>query len=419
MCLTAPSRTASLTGFGGIGKTSIAMHYARENQSEYAAILTVSLEGSSTARLNLSDSLISFLKSNPNFIKSNPNWLNDNPTGSEREKIIALLIDICLFFRGQILIIIDDVPFRNAAQARRSQADKFFSIIFPNNKIKKQLPFELVNRVHFLFTSRRPILIKKITNIPIKPMSKIDALALFISRFPDNNASDEEILKLVSKVLGRHPLSIVLVAAYAKNQKISSVSEIRLRLKPCILEAKEISKSSLPEYPSSLIASLNLSYSVLNNVEKALLLTLSMFRRDKLNFNTIRQACRKIDSFNTPTTAANLRRVLASNKGDVAAKNQLCKLGLLETHLRKEHEASSVQYRLHEIIFDYAQHLWVTTPQGEFYDSLRKLEIELTKGACKVVSAHVETKKLDFLDLETLVGLLIPISNPSRGLARQ
>lgn len=425
----------TLKGFGGQGKTALAHEYAVRYADHYAGILWVNAND-----LELETALRDF----------GATYLHARIAPPEEAKLADRFANYFGQFvaelRGKILIILDNIPYDRANAAANARATKLLEIFID------AVPPELVRYYDILITSRRELLPKKVVNMPIERLDLADAIDLFRERSAPNAipADDADLIRLVDKVLGGHALSITLAASLGRHEALSP-TELIARIERRIVDASALGELNLgEEYSASLYATFLSSFEALRPEESFLLLMFSLFRRDELTIDPIRQSVRNISADVGGEAIDAIRIDLDRSTGSSPAMNALVSLGLVERLDRDWLDAVDpatrrainddveepaiggavpgdaaasrrhrhIQVRLHEVIYDFVQAQWVRA-DGATRTALDALELALNDGACTYAASRIESEEISFLDIETLAGFLLPIVRPDRGLLPQ
>jgi len=421
---------ATLKGFGGQGKTALAHEYAVRSAAHYAGILWINAND-----LKLEAALRDFGAKHLHGI-----------IPAEHSKLAQCFADYFAQFvaelKGKILIILDNIPYDGAHAEANARATNVLETFVD------AIPVELVGYYDILITSRRELLSHKVFNMPIERLELTDALELFRERsgLPAIPSDDPDLVRLVDTVLGGHALSITLGASLGRREKLSP-SELVARIERRIVDVSALGGLSLgKEYSDSLYATFLTSYDALRPEERYLLLLFSLFRRDELTIDPIRQSVRHMPDTAGGEAINAIRADLDRSSGISPALKELVALGLVERPDRdwldavdpalrralvgdgevpapgEAREAGSaarrqhrhIQVRLHEVIYDFVQTQWMHA-DGATRAALEALEVGLNLGACAYAAQRIESEEMSFLDIETLVGLLLPIVRPERG----
>ncbi|MCG8669522.1 MAG: NB-ARC domain-containing protein, partial [Pseudomonadales bacterium] len=394
LCLT----TQHLAGFGGQGKTTIALEYARRHKDSYSAVFFLDARN-----MNLLPQISTFAH---DLVED----LRPYDGGKAEERLAYYLEEIAAYYRGNILLIIDDVPssgeVKSGYKKAEGQLDKFI----------KSIPEVLRKRYRLLITSRHELLRGKLEKYMIEKMNHDDAVALFISRsnWETLSTDDPKLSKLVDNLLGGHPLSIALVGAYSREHQVHDPDRLISIVETRLVEAEALNDIRLAEYPLSLHASFMISFEAINEAARLLLLSLSMFRRSTVAVQSIRK-CAKFMSPQTPEMEA-LQKSL-NKKGPSKLFRELINHSLAEQVIVDDQKNKSeiIQVQLHEVIYDFTQSHWVILLENEqYHNRIRDLETSFIQGACRYASQAIHGESIEFRDIETLTGLLIPIAKPDR-----
>jgi len=387
--------TKSISGIGGMGKTVLAKHYAINYANDYAEVIF--LDGRNN---NLLQQLIIFLQKKG--IDIPPETYND-----------AFKSLFTLYPCKKILLIIDDVIVEPAQGTNRSaienQIDKMLVAISDNPNIKA--------RTHMLLTSRSMILTKSIAQKKLDKMSCDDAIELFQDRRGHDNDEVSEVRTIVFDFLNGHPLSICLVASYAAAQGLDSlIPVIQYFQKHSMMNMPATTHESLRDYPRTLEASLSLSFNALTDTSKYYLLLLSLFRRAPISRMVIRQCMLAAAKYPWHESLQGLLEVLTNKSGGVSVKNDLKRYCLLESSA-KQVSRKDEAFQLHEVIFDYCHTHWgQLVVQGEAKCILGNLEQNFSKGAAAYITSSLNDNSLDYWDVFSLSGVLIPAVRPTHSL---
>ncbi len=393
LCLTAKA----LNGFGGQGKTAIAYEYAYTHAHLYSAIILIDAHDLAT------------FEQRSKFADILPRIDDEN----FQARVRHYFRELADAYRGEILILIDDFPFERGSSDRRTRAEDLFSSLI------KALPNVLHRRFQFLLTSRREILPKLVNNMLIEQMTREDAVELFKSRsgYKKLKIDDDALVNLVEHLLGGHPLSIALIASYARENRIKDISTLISIVSKRLVEAKELQGYELEEYPASLYATFKISFDAVGPEAQYLLLMFTMFRRSTIAMETVKRCIKEM----TPKTseALLLKTDLTQRSGSSKSLNTLIKHDLVElvNSMNGLRRSRFVRVRLHEVIFDFVQTQWAILKENEEENSwLKDIEVSLTSGACRYASTQINQETIQFADIDTLTGFLLPQVRPTRGI---
>lgn len=398
--------STALTGFGGQGKTALAEEYARRYKSQYAAVIWIE-----ESPLTLKSILDALVEAADKIAEGQPDKLVHKTDGDADKRIAYYLEEIAHRRRGRILIVIDNVP-PSSGEGNQSPSEHAISDFL------KAVPEVLAVRFRLLLTSRREVLPGAVEQIPLKGMKIEEAIELFRTRSGLADLSDDDplVVRLVEKVLGGHPLSIALVGTYAKEQGINDVQVLLDKLKRHKVDTALLTDRTLKDYPHALLKSLDISFSQIDDAAQHLLLSLGLFRRGRITVRTLRRCIDGIQKKGSATIEA-----FKANVGTVAAKKspavEMLKRYALIDGFQDSPKRVIVQIQLHEIIYDFVQARWAEWLRDPRKGKLLvELEKALTEGAVSYASDEISKETINFDDVETVSGFLIPIVDEKRGL---
>lgn len=376
----------SVRAIGGMGKTSLAKHYALCHAHEYSDILY--LDGRSN---NLLQQITRHLRSQKNC--------DAYPESYEEAFEWIFKLAPC----KKILLLIDDVQARTQENGRNpilDQIRKIHSVVNDNKNIKA--------RTHILLTSRTAFLPEIIHSKNLEELSTEDAIDLFQERRGHDKDNKSLIEEIVIEKLHGHPLSICLVASYAREKRLGDLAEIIdfFDKKPNALMPPTLHKN-LPGYPKNLFDALDLSFQALSDSSKYFLLLLSLFRRSPIS-RTVVKRCFEASTHNWEEPLKELVKSVIKGRGGIPAKNELGRYCLIET-VNTQITAKDEAFQLHEVIFDYCHTLWgMLYKDGNNKLILDNLEQSFSSGSCKYISESLNKDNLDYWDVFSLSGVLFP-----------
>ncbi len=394
-------RAKSLSGFGGQGKTAIAHQFATLHQDIYHAIIWIYAQ-----RNTISSQVAQFVSED----EQDPIIPPYDGSKSHTAEFEYYLKKIARKYR-HTLIIIDDVRTNNHKSGAITNGTKEL------RSLLSTLQGEYRERFDIIITSRHAILTNKLVQMSIKPMILDDAIDLFISRSKLQRLQhDNKLLKkLVDNILGCHPLSIALVATYAREHQQFDLERLISLVNDQIVDSNFLIDHKLDEYPETLYKAFNLSFTAICRDAQLLLLSLAMFPRSIISVDTLKSSIRSVDSDNPEVFA--FRSDFLKRGGSSKTLNTLFNHTLIEhiirSDQRRKYEKRYIQ--LHEVIFDFVQAKWVSWKNGDEHQTLKILENALTCGACNYASKQINQEKITFRDVDTLTALLIPQVREARG----
>jgi hypothetical protein len=394
VCLTG----ASLLGAGGMGKTAIANHYARSRRSRYSAVIWID------ARKDLESQINDFARKFAGVIPSGD--------GSFDQRIGSVFEKMALNLRRRLLVVFDDVP---ASRCEESLSPVESQI----ERVLAALPEKEAWRYHFLLTSRHRARISNINPVNVQRMIGEDAIALFLERsgYQREQVDLPRLRELVEELLGGHPLSITLLAAYAGKKKNKNIEELSALVRRQIVDAQELGEVKLPEYQAGIRATFEISFNELTREAQLLLLLLAMFRRGVIALTTIKACARLMGSDIQTDAVRRLHDELVARAGRSKSARLLTRLALLERVGVGQSSSSEVKsVQLHEVIYDFAQAQWASLRRdAEWAGALGDLELAFTRGAIRYASSAIEASRIQFEDVDSLTGLLLPRVKVDRG----
>ena len=395
VCLT----SISLRGIGGMGKTAIAYHYAVTRRLRYSAVLWVD------GRRDIEEQINSFARRVEGVTLSEG--------GTFEQRMAGVLEQLAQQLHFQLLIVFDDVP------ANKDHELTMGSVEARIDKILSALPQKVAWRYHFLLTSRHQSRIATVESMNVQRMTTEDAVALFLERSGRRREDVDlpQLRTLVDELLGGHPLSITLLAAYAHKRRIKNVERLSKLVRRQIVDAEELGEVKLPEYQAGIRATFEISFNELTRDAQLLLMVLAMFRRGVIALSTVK-ACAGLMNSDTLTEAVRqLQDELTARGGRVKSARLLTRLALVEQVSGGRSSKSQVRdVQLHEVIYDFAQAQWTfLRRQPEWAGILDDLELSFTRGAIRYASSAIEASEIEFHDVDSLTGLLLPRVKVERG----
>jgi tetratricopeptide (TPR) repeat protein len=202
--------TAAVVGMGGIGKTELAVQYARQFQDSYPGGICF------LDSLNWKQELVSFARIYfPDF---------DPPDDLELDELVAYCWQHWQPSEGNVLVILDNLTDYQQIKALRPEDSRFA----------------------LLLTTRENL---GITQLPLEELSDAaarDLLAYFVS---DHRLEASEQVQKLCRKLGNLPLGIELVGRYLQTDPDVSLAEMLERL-----EAQALEDEALEEVHSAMTA---------------------------------------------------------------------------------------------------------------------------------------------------------------------
>lgn len=397
--------TSALHGIGGIGKTAIAYHYACSHRDRYTGIIWLD------ARRDILDQLFDFAHERVG--------LQLKGDGSVTERLADTFDKVALTLRGRILVVVDDVAANPLSEALPSHAEKQLELL------TSSLPERLFGRYDLLLTARHTIHSVPAKHMQIGRMTGAEAIELFLQRshFDRSHVDLAQLGDLVDALLGGHPLSIALLASHARVRRIKNISRLAALVRRSIADAEELRGTTLSEYAdedggkSSIYATFKISFDQLSRDARLLLLTLAMFRRGVIAIAMLKGCAQHMKPVTEPVQA--LQRALTGGGGPTASARLLTRLALADrvdgANRSERSQVRSVQ--LHEVIYDFALVQWKKLrAEPEWQAILADLEISFTRGAIGHTSAKIDASNIEFGELESLTGLLLPQVRADLGL---
>ena len=279
------TRLLTLTGFGGVGKTRVALEVARQSVDDYSGgVWWVELSETRTA-----DAMLQHVAQGLG--------LRLQPPPPAREQIVGFLRD-----RHKTLLVLDNVE--QIAGAENALRDL------------------LADAPHLtlVITSRRTMGLRSETVREVRPLLPTEAIELFVERaqavrddftLSDENRDDVETLV---RSLEGVPLAIELAAArvvgMTPRQMVTRLSE-RFRL----LQTRA---PDLPERQRALRAAIDWSYDLLTEDDRSLFAQLSVFASGERGFTLedVEAVCDVFDPFEGALTLRNHSLLVADTDDD-------------------------------------------------------------------------------------------------------
>lgn len=361
---------------GGQGKTALARAYARRYIDEYGTV--VFLDGSTG---NATSALGELLTSEQGC--GLPIFNGEENTQEQPLEYYFRLLD-GRHLQRQVLIIVDDLADERRLKEIADQANG--------------------QKVHLLITRREANLkgqskMKGLKFIRLQPLSARDAGDVFLDR-ADLKGCDpetEQLQAIVDGKLGRHALSICLVAGYWAGRSGENLKILEAELDSGI--DKISGGTTLKDYPSSLIAAFNLSFDSLPEDYKLALMLLGLFPRGPVSTHIFKKVCKKLNP-NLPQTGS-LRAL-------VSPPEMLAKA---VRHDLLQYAKKEGIFSFHEVVYDLLQDRLIeygryngNTLRNEFIIAIASV------GAGLVDQARERKGSKDKLriDLRAVSGALIP-----------
>lgn len=380
--------SANIKAIGGMGKTALAIYYAKRYAAHYSHVFFLSGQ----------NDLLHEVRGAINAIDSKA------PRMDMRQCIQWL-------FRrwrcGRILFIVDDVPVHQHIGSNRSLAEQKI-----NHFLDALNAFPAVAmRSNVVVTSRAQVLRDTIEQYELTEMSNEDAQTLFESRCGKTTFDRKDVDELVNTRLGGHPLSICLVASYVKAQDVSDLQSVLKSFDTDALVHTKEMHSQLPDYDASLLQALTLNYKVLPESAQRGLLLLSLFRRGGIPTRLLANCVAHI----TPKAEQNELQGFwdALSKGGngevLKTLQQYCFLERSPSSQPKD-----LVFELHEVVYDYCLTTW---SRDKHLDELKVIETQFTDGAIGHLIHKITDNTLSYRELFCLLGIVLPLVSHRHDLA--
>ncbi len=300
---------SALSGMGGVGKTELAICYARQHENDYpGGICWINAKSSNPAaeiiqRFQLHHPSLKIpqeINGKPQNIKEQLDWCWQNWQPST----------------GRLLLIFDDIT--NLG---------YLPLILPTN-----------NRFRVLLTTRIRNLDANIQEIPIDVLPADKALELLTKLIGKSRVQrDLETASQLCKRLGYLPLGVEFVGRYLREQPDLSLTEMlgRLRLED---EALQYQSGYLSTAQLGVKAAFELTWKELDIMTQHVGMFLSLFAQAVIPWQLLESGTSPLTSF-------------GGNEEEInRVKNQLFKL-----HLIQPVETKSACYKIHPLIREFLQ----------------------------------------------------------------
>ncbi|KAJ5712278.1 hypothetical protein N7493_008746 [Penicillium malachiteum] len=334
-------RIAILHGLGGIGKTQLASHFAREHKHDFTAIFWISGKDRSTLLQSLS-SIFSRLPG-----KRQDNTAIDDEEVEQRAR--SVIRWLALDRNSRWLIIFDNV-------------DQYLPISGTRDDVYNIGDLTELGK-----------------SFPIYKLDSTDAIQLLLrksslSAITDKNLEDSpDTLALASRLDGL-PLAIVIAAAFIR-QTGTSITEYLQHYQESWSELQSQSSPGRQYQQGNMLQTWMISYREIQkrNVDAAeLLLLFAHFDNRDIWYKLVKGSDY---SSNVPTW---LKRTISSGLAFKIAVKSLIEFSLLETKLQEG------SYTMHPVVQDWCLHIART---DEKVNSIQLCELALISVGCSVPSA--------------------------------
>ena len=303
---------SALSGMGGVGKTELAICYARQHENDYSGgICWINAQGSNPA----AEILQRFQLHHPNL--KIPQEINGKPLYIKEQ------LDWCWQnwqpLTGRFLLIFDDIT--NLG---------YLPLILPTN-----------NRFRVLLTTRIRNLDANIQEIPLDVLTVDKALELLTKLIGKNRVQQElETASQLCERLGYLPLGIELVGRYLREQQDLSIAQMLQRLNTQRLEDEALQRQSgyLSTAQLGVKAAFELTWQRLDSMTQHVGMFLSLFAKAIIPWQLLESGTSPLTSF-------------GGDKEDINwVKNKLFK-----QHLIQPVETKSACYKIHPLIREFLQ----------------------------------------------------------------
>lgn len=356
-------------GFGGMGKTALAIAYANRYADFYSGVLWVDCK-----ETDFQEDIIRYAQDNgviPYEVAQTTLDKYDYYWSVLQEK-----------WSKPILVVFDNVETKN----QRSPVQA----ILPNNNYV---------RIHVVMTSREKLFPKTAVQFELDVMVPEDAVMLFKQHCPSVDENNQSVRRLVSETLNGHPLSIAVIAAYCESVGVSDFDALNKQIATYDISGDVFSGpwALHSSYDKSVYASLDISYRSLPNECKLLLMFLSLYPRVDINRDILTECI--LQSMRAPGLEKKLSHDF-SGSGRVSSLYQLIKHCLVQN--KKSHIA------IHEVIYDFLIEKWIQESRSQHLN-LPSLEMSLSRISAELVGAKISRNTLTFDDAQLLSGVLMPL----------
>ncbi|MEM7715347.1 MAG: NB-ARC domain-containing protein [Cyanobacteria bacterium P01_A01_bin.68] len=308
---------SSVSGMGGIGKTELAIQYARKYQNDYSG----GIGWFNVRDTDLANEIIQFIKLQMGLeVPQKDN--QENPLTLEQQ--VAWCWQYWQPPSGLVLVILDDVT--------------------EYKDIKKLLPRTDNQRFKLLITTRQRRLDTNLVDIPLDVLSENEALSLLRGILGEEDSRIEreiETAKELCQWLGCLPLGLELVGRYLVEDADLSIAEILEELQEERLNNEAINPESDDLEKTEMTARLgveaafNLTWEKLDDKTREVGELLSLFNPNQITWSYVESVSES----------------LSWKKKDVTnAKKQLSKRNVI-----KRLEGEEASYQIHPLIHQFLQ----------------------------------------------------------------
>ncbi|MBC1237143.1 FxSxx-COOH system tetratricopeptide repeat protein [Nostoc sp. 2RC] len=260
---------AAVAGMGGVGKTELALQYARNHRETYKGGICWLLAKVGDVGIQVVQFARTHLDLNP------PDNLTDDPN----QKLLAQVQYCFQHWReeGDVLLVLDDVG--------------------EYQQVKPYLPSSS-SRFKVLITTRQYLgaSIKQLFLDVLQPEAALELLKSFFKETPQRIEQELVVANQLCEWLGYLPLGLELVGRYLKRKVDVSLTEMLRRLEKKRLEQRALDK---PEGDMTaqrgVLAAFELSWQELNDDDKQLGCLLSLFASAPIAWDLVEQCLAEED----------------------------------------------------------------------------------------------------------------------------